>query len=235
MIGRISGTLVYKGIDHILIDVHGIGYEVFLSDSALKKITVNTKTISVYTELIVREDLLQLVGFVTRHEREWYRLLTQVQGVGAKAALKILGTLQIGLLSRSILSGDVNAIKASPGIGPKIAQRIITELKDKASSLMALGSDPGFNEPAADGMTEPGVKNHEGASNKLNEKKNLSSEEFATTSSQVQSEALSALTNLGYSSYDAASAVTNVLMDRDYSIELQELIKLALKNLSLKV
>ena len=112
MIGKISGILSYKGIDHALIDVNGVGYEVYLSDRTLSKVPSIGKKISVYTELIVREDLMQLVGFVTRQEREWYRLLTGVQGVGSKAALKILGTIQISMLSRAILTGDINAVKA---------------------------------------------------------------------------------------------------------------------------
>lgn len=235
MIGKISGILIYKGIDHVLIDVHGIGYEVLLADNALEKISSKRQTMSLYTELIVREDLLQLVGFVTRHEREWYRLLTQVQGVGARAALKILGTLHIGLLSRSILSGDVNAIKASPGIGPKIAQRIVTELKDKASSLMVLGADPGFNEPAVRGIKELPLKSVHSVVENLDEDSIAPIDVIETISSKVQSEALSALTNLGYPSYDAALAVTTVLKDQDSSVELQELIKLALQHLSLKV
>ncbi len=235
MIGKITGTLSYKEIDHILLDVNGLGYEVFLSESTLAKIPLTGKKISVYTELIVREDLLQLVGFATRNEREWYRLLTGVQGVGSKAALKILGTFQVSSLSRSIITGDANAIKATPGIGPKIAQRIISELQDKVPSLMAMGSETSYNQQVREGMHSP---------QKVSSQKNMedpeidlssSSEEAESISNQAQAEALSALINLGYSSHEAALAVTAVLREREGSIEVQKLIKFALRNLSPKV
>ena len=235
MIGKISGLLSYKGVDHVLIDVHGIGYEVFLSESTLVKLPINGKRISIYTELIVREDLMQLVGFTTRHEREWYRLLTSVQGVGSKAALRILGTLQISVLSRSILTEDVNVIKSSPGIGPKIAQRIVSELKDKTPALIALGSGPNFEEASIETVQVPNTdrvsKNIAESGDEVIE----SIEAHESMSSNAQSEALSALTNLGYASYDAALALSNVLVEQDKGMEVQELIKLALQNLSPKV
>ena len=235
MISKITGILSYRGVDHILIDVHGVGYEVFVADSTLAKLPHSGKKISVYTELIVREDLLQLVGFVTRREREWYRLLTGVQGVGAKAALKILGTFQLDVLSRSILIGDANAIKAAPGVGSKIAQRIVSELKDKAPSMMEFVPDENLNNEAFDKET---------STDEDSERKNVVSSENSVVnpielvennSGQIQSEALSALTNLGYSSFDAALAVSDVLKDQEEFIEVQQLIKLALRNLSPKV
>jgi len=230
MISRIVGILDYKGSDHVLIDVHGVGYEVFLADTTLAKIPKSGAKISLYTELIVREDLLQLVGFMSRREREWYRILTGVQGVGAKAALKILGTLEIGMLARSILTGDANTIKASPGIGPKIAQRIVTELKDKVPSLMAV--DTGVDDAEAVIM-EQSVESKN--SKKLVYPSQSPVELPESASHQVQSEALSALTNLGYASYDAALAISNVQNDLKAAVSVQNLIRLALKNLSTKV
>ena len=235
MISKISGILSYKGIDHILIDVHGIGYEVFLSESTLAKLQTTGKRISVYTELIVREDLMQLVGFTTRQEREWYRLLTSVQGVGSKAALKILGTLQISLLSRSILIEDVNAIKASPGIGPKIAQRIVTELRDKVPAFIALGTELDREEGSTEILDLPDPGRSSKNIVKLADDVIETTETLEIISSKAQSEALSALTNLGYPSYDAALALSNVLEDQDKVLEVQELIRLALKSLSPKV
>ena len=230
MIGKLSGILSYKGIDYALIDVNGVGYEVYLSDRTLEKVPLLGKKISVYTELIVREDLMQLVGFVTRHEREWYRLLTGVQGVGSKAALKILGTIQISMLSRAILTGDINAIKAAQGIGPKIAQRIVSELKDKTPALMALSSDAHLeNNPIAVSSQNPLTVDN------LNESEVIEpNSELESFSSNLQSEALSALTNLGYSHYDAALATTNVLLEQNDPIEVSELIRLALRTLSPK-
>ena len=141
MIGRIKGLLEYKSDDHAVIDVNGVGYEVYFSDMSLMSLPKPGSSVSIFTELIVREDLLQLIGFVSIYEREWYRLLTSVQGVGSKAALKILGSITLKALSRAILIGDLDAVKASPGIGPKIAQRILVELKDKAPSVMAMGGE----------------------------------------------------------------------------------------------
>ena len=234
MIGKLTGILDYKGIDHVLIDVHGVGYEVFLAESTLAKAPSRGNKISVHTELIVREDLLQLVGFATRHEREWYRLLIGVQGVGSKAALKILGTLQTTVLSRSILTGDANAIKAAQGIGPKIAQRIVTELKDKAPTLMALSSQLVSSKKNVETgrlfEAESNVMYTDHEDNKET-KFAESSEASDGVLSEVQAEALSALTNLGYSSFDAAVAISNVSNETNRSFEVKELIKLALQNL----
>ena len=230
MIGKISGTLSFKGVDHALIDVNGIGYEVYLSERTLAKVPSVGKKISVYTELIVREDLMQLVGFVTRHEREWYRLLTGVQGVGSKAALKILGTIQINMLSRAILTGDINAVKAAQGIGPKIAQRIVSELKDKAPALMALSSDSHSEDYASTVSVQEELK-----TNSFNESEVIEpNDDLEGFSSHLQSEAMSALTNLGYSHHDAALAITSVLREQNDPTEVSEVIKLALKNLSPK-
>ena len=234
MIGKITGILSNKEDDHILIDVQGVGYEVFLSDSNLAKISLIGEKVSIYTELIVREDLLQLVGFTTRQERKWYRLLTGVQGVGSKAALKILGTLQMNVLSRSILTGDAVAIKATPGIGPKIAQRIVTELKDKAPSLMSLTSDSDVFEETLKTIKSPEMQPHAKKVDFSQSNTFQSDHPLNTSSSNVQSEALSALTNLGYTSYDAALAISNVSIDQNKFLEVQELIKLALQNLSSK-
>ena len=230
MIGRLRGILSYKGTDHVLVDVHGVGYEVFLSDTTLAKIPKGGAKVALYTELIVREDLLQLVGFTSRREREWYRVLTGVQGVGAKAALKILGTLEIGMLARSILTGDANAIKASPGIGPKIAQRIVTELKDKAPSLMS--EDTGTDNAEAVIIEQSVATNN---SQKSIDTSQSVIDHLEPASHQIQAQALSALTNLGYASYDAALAISNVQNDLEEAASVQNLIKLALKNLSAKV
>ena len=229
MIGKITGVLEYRGKEYVLISVHGIGYEVFLSDATLAQAPLVGKKMSVYTDLIVREDLLQLVGFGTRFEREWYRLLTGVQGVGSKAALKILGTLQINTLSRSILVGDVSTIRATPGIGPKIAQRIVSELKEKVPPLMASGTDFESNVEEAKSFN---------FSVTTDVRENYLVEETETvkmSQNQLQAEVLSALTNLGYSSHDAALAVSDVLREKENTPEVKEVIRAALKILSPKV
>ena len=139
MIGRIAGRIVYRSTDHVLVDVQGVGYIVYCSDRTLAGLPGNGEAVALFTDLLVREDILQLFGFETLLEKEWYRLLTSVQGIGAKASLSILSTLGPDGVSRAITLGDWGALKAAKGIGPKTAQRVVNELKDKAPAVMALG------------------------------------------------------------------------------------------------
>lgn len=198
MIGRLTGQLAYRGADHVMIDVGGVGYLVYCSDRTLAGLPPRGSVVRLYTDLLVREDLMQLFGFQTMAEKEWYRLLCTVQGVGAKAALAILGTLGPDGVSRAIALGDAAAIKAAPGVGPKIAQRVANELRDKAPSIMAMAVEPGDPPPA--GGDEPHVM--EGAMTVA-----PTPIQSAAPRAAAQSEALSALTNLGYGPSDAASAV----------------------------
>ena len=139
MIGKISGRLELRGADHVLIDTGGVGYVVHCSERTLATMPAPGAPVALYTELVVREDLLQLFGFRTLAEREWHRLLTTVQGVGARAALSILGTLGAEGVARALSLGDAAAMRAAPGIGPKIAQRLVLELQAKAPAVMAMG------------------------------------------------------------------------------------------------
>ncbi len=195
MIGRLAGRLDYRGPNHVMVDVNGVGYVVHVSERTLTELPGPGKTVVLYTDLLVREDLLQLFGFVSPIEREWHRLLMTVQGVGAKASVAILGTLGAEGISRAISIGDWAAIKAAPGVGPRIAQRVVNELKEKAPSLMALGG------AIASGDGSPV------------ETANVTDEVPEKASSQrdsnavVQAEALSALSNLGYGPSEAARAV----------------------------
>ncbi|MEL7090011.1 MAG: Holliday junction branch migration protein RuvA, partial [Planctomycetota bacterium] len=129
MIGKLSGRIDYKAIDHVLLDVRGVGYLVFCSERTLATLPGPGEAVALFTDLVVREDLMQIFGFPTLVEKEWHRLLMSVQGVGAKASLAILGTLGPDGVSRAIALGDWNAVKAAKGIGPKIAQRIVLDLK----------------------------------------------------------------------------------------------------------
>ena len=138
MIGKLSGRLDWRGGDTVLIDVRGVGYVVHVSDRTMAGLPGMGEAVSLYTELLVREDLLQLFGFPTMLEKEWHKLLMTVQGVGAKASMAILGTLGPEGVGRAITLGDQRAIQAAPGVGPKLAQRIILELKSKAGSVMAM-------------------------------------------------------------------------------------------------
>lgn len=214
MIGKLTGTLAHKGIDHVMIDVGGVGYVVFVSDRTLATLPGVGEITALYTDLLVREDLLQLFGFSSLLEKEWHRLLTSVQGIGAKGSLAILGTIGPEGVGRAIALGDVGAIKAAPGVGPKIAQRVVHELKDKAPAVMALGGT--LNEATGDAplqVIEPVAAPSPNAS--------------------VQADALSALGNLGYGPGEAATAIAEAAGDVPEA-GAAELIRAALKKLAPK-
>jgi len=197
MIGKVTGRMDYRNADHVLIDTGGVGYIVYCSERTLAMMPAHGGMVSLYTEMVVRQDFMQLYGFPTLAEREWHRLLTSVQGVGAKAALAILGTLGTDGTGRAITLGDVGAIKAAPGIGPKIAQRVANELKDKAPAIMALGASGAQTAVADDDVVIEPVKPKVVAAKPA----------AADGSAAAQADALSALVNLGYGAGDAASAV----------------------------
>ena len=136
MIGRVAGTILHRGMDQVLIDVQGLGYIVHVSQRTAAALPPVGEAVALYTDLIVREDLLQLIGFPTMLEREWHRVLMSVQGVGAKVSVAILGTLGAEGLGRAIALGDWASVKAAPGVGPKLAQRIVLELKDRAPAVL---------------------------------------------------------------------------------------------------
>jgi len=148
VIGRLSGTIAQHGADHVLLDVRGVGYVVHVSERTLRALPGTGEPAMLYTDLVVREDLMQLFGFPTLHEKEWHGVLTSVQGVGARAALAILGALGPDGVARAIALGDGGALRKAPGVGPKLAQRIAHELRDKAPALMAADSAPAAH-PAA--------------------------------------------------------------------------------------
>jgi Holliday junction DNA helicase RuvA len=192
MIGRLSGTLAWKGTDQVLIDVGGVGYQVTVEPRTAAALgAVGTEAV-LWTDLMVREDALQLVGFRTMAERDWHRLLLSVQGVGAKAALAILGTLGPEALARAIALGDARQIQAAPGVGPKLAQRVVMELKGRAPALMALGGEAAAPAPPSPAPRKRGA---------------APSAPPVAAGVQAQAEALSALSNLGYGPAEAAAAV----------------------------
>jgi Holliday junction DNA helicase RuvA len=223
MIGKITGRVDYRGTDHVLVDVQGVGYMVYCSDRTLSGLPSRGGVIALYTDLLVREDNLQLFGFTTLADKEWHKLLTTVQGVGAKAALAIASTLGTDGVSRAIALGDVAAIKSAQGVGPKIAQRVITELKDKAPKIMAMGGEGAALVEADESMVidvqtpidmppiSPVLKSEAGA----------------------QADALSALINLGYGHGDAATAVAKASGEMP-DLGATGLIKAALKLLAPK-
>tara|TARA_R110002124_G_scaffold133556_7_gene296157 strand:+ start:8214 stop:8900 length:687 start_codon:yes stop_codon:yes gene_type:complete len=227
MIGKISGRIDYRGSDHLLIDVRGVGYIVYVSERTLMALPGPGEACALYTELMVREDLLQLFGFLTLAEKEWHRLLLSVQGVGAKAAMSILGTLGPDGVARALTIGDAGAIRKAQGVGPKLAQRITLELKDKAPAIMAMGNtapDLGDSdaviEPAADALPEQPPQNRP---------KPAASARRAAQ--QAQADAMSALTNLGYGPSDAAQAIAQAA---EHESDTAGLIRAALKLLAPK-
>ena len=215
MIGKLSGRVDYCSSDHVMLDVRGVGYMVYCSDHTLAALPQAGEAVALYTDLLVREDLLQLFGFTSLVEKEWHRLLMSVQGIGAKASLSILGALGPDGVSRAIALGDWSALKAAKGVGPKTAQRVVIELKDKAPGIMAMiGGAPQILDP--DEVIEAPVPVSD-----------------IKRGPSTQADALSALTNLGYTPGDAAAALAEVVGDMQEA-DASALIRVALKKLAPK-
>ena len=144
MIAKLTGRLDSSGAGHAVIDVGGVGYLVEASARTLDALGAVGSDVTIHTEMLVGEDFLRLLGFARAEERDWFRLLVSVQGVGAKMALAILSALEIADLQRALASGDAAMVARANGVGPKLAQRICNELKDKAGGLGGIvgGSSP---------------------------------------------------------------------------------------------
>lgn len=226
MIGKISGRLDWRGQGEVLIDVRGVGYIVHVSDRTMMGLPGVGEAVSLYTELLVREDLLQLFGFPTMFEKEWHKLLTTVQGVGAKASMAILGTLGAEGVARAITLGDARAVQSAPGVGPKLAQRVILELKSKAHSVMAAGGGLMAVAEADDEVIEAAA-----APAPKRAVKAVAAPSASQTRAAAASDALSALANLGYGPADAAQAVAAAGADAP-DADTATLIRAALKLLA---
>ncbi len=204
MIGKLRGRVDAVLEDSLILDVGGVGYEVFGSSKLLGRFQAGEDNVELWIDTLVREDLIRLNGFESQHERQWFRLLQSVQGVGAKVALAILGTLSIGDLASAIALQDKSMVARAPGVGPKVAQRIVTELKDKAPAL------------SGDTTGTIGLQQEIG--------------EGAAASAVV--DAVSALTNLGYSAQQASAAVATAVGEAGEDASAATLIRLGLKQLS---
>ena len=222
MIGKLSGRLDWRGQDQVLIDVRGVGYIVHVNDRTMAALPGVGEAVSLYTDLLVREDLLQLFGFATLLDKEWHKLLTTVQGVGAKAAMAIMGTLGADGVARALTVGDQRAIQAAPGVGPKLAQRIILELKSKAPSVMAMGANLVVTAEADDSVLEPITPMAP---------RKAASPNAAQNRAAFTADALSALINLGYTHGDAAQAVSTIAAEQPEA-DTATLIRAALKLLA---
>ena len=226
MIGRISGIVDYISEDHIIIDVGGVGYIVYVTQITISNSPKLGEKISLFTELIVKEDLLQLVGFISPVEREWYKLLTSVQVVGSKAALALLGQISIQVLSRAILLEDSTTITSAQGIGPKIAKRLVVELKGKVPNMIKIQSK---SETSLDNLSNyPTSQNYEIKEQKIDQ-------EFSRNDvSQIEIDAISGLINLGYTQLNASQVVAKVINDSREELVVEDIIRLSLKTLVVK-
>lgn len=202
MFYSLTGNVIFTDLNSVALECSGVGFRCLTSANTLRDVDVHEMT-TLYTYLNVREDALDLFGFSTEYELEWFKLLIGVTGVGPKAALAILSELPPEKIALAVSAGDVKAITRAQGVGPKIAQRVILELKDKAKSAL---SSFGEVSSQADDVAEVF-----GASN--------------------TSEAVAALTMLGYSQSDAALAVSKV----DASLPTDQIIRQCLKLLSRQV
>ena len=202
MIGKLKGTIDMLAPDHVVVDVHGVGYVAHCSGRTLQALGSVGEATVLAIETVVREDMIRLYGFATEIEREWFRLLTGVQGVGAKVALALLGTLTPNELANAVALQDKAMVARAPGIGPKVAQRIVAELKGKTPTL---GGVPGLET-----LTEVA----------------------AAAPATPVAEAVSALSNLGYSSDIAAQAVAAAMKAGGEGADTGTLVRLGLKELA---
>ncbi len=204
MIGKLKGIIDSYGEDFVILDVQGVGYVVQCSSRTLQKLPQAGEAASLSIETHVREDAIRLYGFASDGERDWFRLLQSVQGVGAKVALAILGVLSPGELATALATQDKAMVGRAPGVGPKLAQRIVSELKDKAPAFASI---------------DPTVIR-------------LAGEDEAKTAPKPVQDAISALVNLGYGRPQAAAAVAASVKELGESAETSALIRRGLKELA---
>lgn len=230
MIGRVAGRLLYRAGDHVLIDVRGVGYLVHVSERVLAGLPRNGEGVALFTELSVREDGWTLFGFPSLVEKEWFRLLVTVQGVGAKVALSLLGALGPDALGRAIALGDWATLARAKGVGPRTAQRVANELRDRAPAVMAMAGLVGMTSGIADAPPELDdmvVEPAEEAGPKL--KRAAKRDDGA----RAQAEAMSALGNLGYGPGEAVQAVAQAA-EASPGADTPQLIRAALRLLAPK-
>ena len=203
MIGKLKGVIEAYGEDFVILDVHGVGYEVHCSARTLQALPPVGEAVTLAIETHVREDQIRLFGFISNLDREWFRLLQTVQGVGTRVALSILGTLPPAELASAIAMRDKAMITRAPGVGPKVAERIVTELKNKAPAYSTV---------------DPAVIR-------------LSGEVDEHRAPQPVSDAVSALVNLGYGQPQAAAAIAAAARTAGEGADARQLIRLGLKEL----
>ena len=204
MIGKLKGVVDSFGEDWVILDVGGVGYQVHCSSRTLQGLPAPGEAAQLAIETYVREDMIRLYGFAADLEREWFRLLMTVQGIGAKVALAILGVLKPGDLASAIALGDKAQIARAQGVGPKVAARVVAELKDKAPAYSALDAGAiALNEAVAEKRAPLPI-----------------------------ADAVSALVNLGYPQAQAAVAVATAARNAGDGATTEQLIRLGLKELA---
>jgi holliday junction DNA helicase RuvA len=204
MIGKLKGVIDSYGEDYVILDVHGVGYQVHCPVRTLQHLPAPGEAATLSIETYVREDQIKLFGFASDAEREWFRLLQTVQGVGARVALSVLGTLNPLELANAIATRDKAAVARSPGVGNKVAERIVSELKDKAPAFASV---------------EPGVVHLAGALDEQSAPKPVA-------------DAVSALVNLGYGQPQAAAAIAAAARAAGEGADTATLIRQGLKELA---
>jgi Holliday junction DNA helicase RuvA len=204
MIGKLKGIIDSYGEDYVIVDVHGVGYQVHCSSRTLQSLPAVGEPAILSIETHVREDQIRLFGFVSDLDREWFRLLQTVQGVGVKVALAVLGTLKPSELANAIALRDRAAIARTPGVGAKVAERIVTELKDKTPALTDI-------DPAVVRLSEAVDENR---------------------APQPLRDAVSALVNLGYGQPQAAAAIAAAAREAGEGADTAKLIRFGLKELA---
>ena len=204
MIGKLKGIVDSYGEDYVILDVNGVGYQVHCSARTLQALPAQGEPATLSIETYVREDQIKLFGFTSDIEREWFRLLQTVQGVGAKVALSVLGTLKASELASAIAMRDKATVSRAPGVGNKVAERIVTELKDKVPAFANI---------------DPSVVHLAGA---LDEKR----------APRPVMDAVSALVNLGYGQPQAAAAIAAASRNAGEGADTATLIRQGLKELA---
>lgn len=204
MIGKLRGIIDSFGDDNVILDVAGVGYEVHCPSRTLQALPSPGEAATLWIETHVREDMIRLYGFRSEGERAWFRLLQTVQGVGARVALAVLGTLSPSELANAIALRDKVQVARTPGVGPKVAERIVTELKDKAPALATVDT------AAA----------------------KLSGDIAERRADGPAADAVSALVNLGYGQPQAASAIASAVRKAGEGADTATLIRIGLKELA---
>jgi len=203
MIGKLKGVVDEIGDDHLILDVHGVGYLVYAPARVLQGLPGRGEAAVLHIETLVREDLIRLYGFSSASEKAWFQLLMTVQGVGAKVALAALGVMKASELANAVALGDTAQIARAPGIGKRVAERIVTELKSKAPAFASVdaGTIAAAQQASAAVPTAVG-------------------------------DAVSALVNLGYQQAQASAAVAAAVKSAGEGAEAATLIRLGLKELA---